>query len=542
MIRFFSKILVSVFFFASVASAQITQNAMENVETYFSEIHGVVVQVDGKNVLVDLGVYRKIVEGLKLNVFQDGEKIIHPITGKLLGVKKAGIGRLTVTEVHPEFSITEYEGEKMPQPEDQVGLILPVPIRVVLDNGTAEDDTIIKNMLLANPVLKLDNDNYTHTLQMQKTRDAMNYQVVQKDGGAIILSDTVARQYAAPTEGMAALGRTELPKGRFYSIAVGRIYKNDSKLYMLGVNDSNELYVLDMDNGYSIKEEIKFKYSELITVELADLDQDGVDEIFLNNTTRTGLKSMIIKDSGNGFATVATDLKWLFRSIRQPEIGGRKIVAQAVSNNGEYSGEIYNFVYANGTYAADKAIPGTLGKRVMGFSMIAQENGADDLLLNIGRGNSFFLSTFKKIEFTAPGYFGDTFHILLTGIKEEVRSARLDDEGEERMRYIEKRIYINPRIEIFDKDNFVIAQNDLMSRTFIDSQVFSSSTLHLFSYKNSLLRNTAKFENLEPVIADVWVYEKDGETYVAVLNSNNNWAFQFGKSSITLFSNAGMLN
>ena len=519
---------------APVWAQNLTQAAMKDVEAYFTDLHGIVIQVEGKTVLTDLGSWNKVIEGLHLNVFQDGERIVHPITGKVLGIKQSTVGSLTIQEVFPEYSSGVFTGSKLPNLTDQVGLSFPVKIRVLTDNTTEEDDGIIRNILLANSVMSQNNADYDYTLQIQKTRDVLNYQLIQKDG-TVIKSDSLARERIASAQasGVTALSRTELPKGRYYSIAIGRVYKNDNNNYLVGAADNGKIYILNIP-GFTVAEELKVKFNDLINVELADLDGDGVMEIFATNIHKNKVESKIIRDSGAGLREVST-VPWLFRSIRNPEDGSRRIVVQALGTDGDYSGEILSYVYEGGLYKTAEPIKGTLGKRLFGFSLMAQDSG-ENIMININKGSQLFLSTFRNIEYTAPGYFGDTFHVLVTNLRETVSATRMDENA--RTRNIEKRIYVHPRIEIYDTENFAVAQNSLASRVMVDTQVFTTSTVQLFSYKNNIMRTSVQYQNLSPVVADLWVYEDKGEKYIAALTSNNNWIFKIGRSYVTIYGAA----
>lgn len=530
--------LLSVFLFIFISAAAYAQNisqiAVQEVETYFAGLQGVVVESkSADSVILDLGANNKVLSGLQLKVYQDGEKIVHPITGKVLGVKLANVGTLTVTDVFPEYSVAKYTGDKLPLVADQVGLSVPVNIKVNFDNATAADQSIINNMLLANAILKEAEENADYTLSMQREKDVLNYQLTQNFDKTIVLSGTIVQPKAVASSGLNALNRVSLPKGRFVSIAAGRIYANDAKMYVVAASDNNRVYILDPENNFEIKEELG-KFSQLASVEVADLNKDGVDEIFVTNVYKSTATSAIYQHNGTSFAAIDDKLPYLFRSVRNPQDGTRRVICQKLSFDGEYSGEIFNFIYEDGMYQQGEALKGTLGKRILGFSTMKMQNSDEDLYINIGKGSVLTLSTFKRTEFSAPEHYGDTFHKLDIRSKTTTSTSRTF-ENPEITTTIEKMIDINPRIEIVDEKNYIVVENALYTRVFVASPVFSTSTIHMFSYSNGLMRSMAKYGNLDPVITDVWVYDQDDGTYIMMLTSSNSIGFSAGKSAITTF-------
>lgn len=527
-------IFLFIFICATAYAQNISQIAVQEVESYFANLQGVVVESSDKNsVILDLGANQKVLSGLQLKVYQDGEKIVHPITGKILGVKLANVGTLTVTDVFPSYSIASYSGDKLPAVADQVGLNVPVNLEVNFDNATEADKSIINNMLLANAVLKEVKENGDYALNMQREKDVLNYQLIQNIDKSIVLSGTIVQPKAVASSGLNALNRVMLPKGRFVSIAAGNIYKNDSKMYVVAASDNNRVYILDPENGYDIKEELG-KFSQLVSVEVVDLNKDGTDEIFVTNVYKSTPTSSIYQHNGSSFAVVEGNLPYIFRSVRNPAEGTRRVICQKLSFDGEYSGEIFNFVYENGVYQQGELLKGTLGKRILGFSTMKMQNSNEDLYINIGKGSVLTLSTFKRTEFSAPDFYGDTFHKLDIRSKTTTSTSRTF-ENPEITTIVEKMIDINPRIEIVDDKNFIIVENALYTRVFAMSPVFSTSTIHMYSYSNGLMRSMAQYGNLDPIITDVWVYDQDDGKYIMMLTSSNNIGFSAGKSSITTF-------
>ncbi|MBN2468624.1 MAG: hypothetical protein JXD19_10785 [Deltaproteobacteria bacterium] len=70
----------------------------------FPLIDGLVVRVNGKELFTDLGANRHLKKDMKFIVFREGEKICHPVTGKVLGCDNQVLGEATVVQVFEDLS------------------------------------------------------------------------------------------------------------------------------------------------------------------------------------------------------------------------------------------------------------------------------------------------------------------------------------------------------------------------------------------------------------------------------------------------------
>ncbi len=545
----FLALAALVFLSAAASAANITQEAFQDIENYLTGMEGIVVDADKEdNVLIDIGSGKKAVPGLKLTVFQEGEDIIHPVTGKVLGKKQGSTGTLTVAKVEPEFSIASFSGStpdnaagkdnkteasKLPVKSDKVGIQLPLKVTISFDNATDEDTQIAKSIVSASNIYKESDEAGAYKLALRRTGTVISYTLTQPDG-TVIFSGMVMQAPGPVADGLEPLFSTSLPKGRYVSIALGKIYRDDPKFYMAGIVD-DKIVTFDPSKSYAQVEEVRIKNSQLLNLETADLDGDGQDEIFITNVINgSEASSFVYKHDGKELKQIQKNIPWLFRSVRGAD-GSRRIIAQKLSNNGEYSGEIYYFKYAaGGKYVEDKPIKGTLGKYLFGFSVYQSEDKGE-LYLNIGRGSKFSISSFRKIEYNVPGYYGDTFHILPIREKKTSSGRASAPDTDAMAEYLDKLLFVNPRIEIVDAERFAIVQNELYTRVFSASPVFSESAILLYTYKYGILKKVGAATALQPIIADIWVYEDKGNRYLVALTSNNTWIFQTGASSITVY-------
>ncbi len=73
---------------------------------------GYVIQIDGKEIVVDLGSEAGLKEGDTLEVVEKGAQIIHPVTGEALDAPLKVIGELEVISTSPQMSICKRASRK----------------------------------------------------------------------------------------------------------------------------------------------------------------------------------------------------------------------------------------------------------------------------------------------------------------------------------------------------------------------------------------------------------------------------------------------
>jgi hypothetical protein len=73
---------------------------------------GYIIQINGKDIVVDLGAEEGLKKGDVLEVVQEQEQIIHPVTGEILPAPLKVIGKLKVVDASPRVSICKRKSGK----------------------------------------------------------------------------------------------------------------------------------------------------------------------------------------------------------------------------------------------------------------------------------------------------------------------------------------------------------------------------------------------------------------------------------------------
>lgn len=522
-------VCLMVFSAVSVWAQALGHVAMEDIENYFKSLDGVVVEVSSNDtLLVDIGSSKGAVEGLQLTIYNAGEPVVHPVSGKILGYKESTKGSLTIETVYEEYSIAKYTGTAAVG--ERVTVEKPVPVKFEFNGLNDEDRLVINTALKANMTVLNAGEAALYTIKIARAGRILSYEI-DRSGKAIFAGTALPQDAGGSKEGIIAMEGAELPKGRYMSIAVGNIRKDDNQKYMVAVQDDT-IDIFDI-NKFEKKESINTKLREIAAVEVADLDGDGVDEIFISNTSRGSYaQSAVFRHDGKNYVEVQKEIPWLFRSTKDVD-GRRRIIAQAITTDAEYAGEIFYVTYKNGKYEKGGNITGSVGKRLFGFGMTPDEK--DRMFIQIAKDGRLVLSTFKGNIYASTDNYGDTFAGIKPKAVRTAATANPDSDMQSPGATIEHTIYVNPRIEVLDGKHIVLVKNNLYTRMLQQSLVFSDSEIGVYKYEYSQLRKSMSVKDLDPVVVDIFVYEESGIYYLLALTTSNNLGLVKGASGITRY-------
>ncbi|NOX90694.1 MAG: hypothetical protein GXO77_16965 [Calditrichaeota bacterium] len=68
-------------------------------------IKGLVINTNGDNITIDLGSEKKIKKGMKCIVYREGDPIVHPVSGKVIGKMIKQVCEARIVDVFPNYSI-----------------------------------------------------------------------------------------------------------------------------------------------------------------------------------------------------------------------------------------------------------------------------------------------------------------------------------------------------------------------------------------------------------------------------------------------------
>jgi len=392
----------------------------ERISAAFPKVVGRIIGLEQERVLLDLGSKDQVIPGLELQVYREGQEFKHPYTGQVLGKLDRDVGRVRILEVQPNFSAAEViqqsEGTSVQQ-GDQVRVtsarvILALPNADVTDVAGANTRSVTRDLL--NALVKtgrfevMNDQRIRAALQEEKVAAPdqfsdsavlqalwkrlrvtavllaklslmekavqLNVQVLSTvRGDSITLASAevkgAAPKFASTGRGggsfaagesspridQIALRSQDVPfKGQAMAVAE---FTGDGTM-KLAISDGQGVYIYDLEKG-GIKQIWSLPGAatdDVIALDAADINKNGVAEIFVSNYTRSGLRSYVLEYRDGKFVKIWEDVQLHFRILEGPD-GAPQLYAQGSGDNKPFDGPVRKYAWQGNRYVAGEAVP-----------------------------------------------------------------------------------------------------------------------------------------------------------------------------------------
>ncbi len=206
-------------------------------------------------------------------------------------------------------------------------------------------------------------------------------------------------------------------KHALVSIAVGDLLGDQANVLVAISNKDLLVYRYSEGKLRQLAEIPAGKKDRFIWVSVADINQNGRDEIFVTNQKKlsgTQIKhsSFVLEWDGNQFATLARDVDYYVRVVRIPGEPVR-LLGQKSADDGTFLPEIYNLVWKNSNLIAEsrQSTPGSadIFNAAMG-DIIGQ--GQTETIMITKRGYLFLMDINGHSIWKSYDHFGSTENYL----------------------------------------------------------------------------------------------------------------------------------
>ncbi|MFH1725232.1 MAG: VCBS repeat-containing protein [Elusimicrobiota bacterium] len=335
-------------FGASAAAAKAAETTLK----------GYVVKVEGAKVYIDLGLSSGAARGQRFEVYREGEELRHPVTGDSLGPVIETVVSGSLLEVRETYSVGRIEnapGEAAPGLRARIDLLDAPPSEVPAAADAAPERPGKSGL---------------------RSSDARS-PFVAMEAVDIAVGDVDAD------------GEPEIMLADQRSVRVFSFWGSENTWKPLGTFEENTTGV------------------RLVSLEAADLDQDGRAEIFAtaHNKLFQNVESFVL-DWADGSLKKRTTLPWMVRSYQTagPE---RALAVQRLEADRSFpTSRVYGLEYVDGKYRRSKrSLKHKRLEWVYGFGLAPREDGA--LLLSYNHVNRIRIR-FPKGSWTSPETYGQT--------------------------------------------------------------------------------------------------------------------------------------
>ena len=297
---------------------------------------------------------------------------------------------------------------------------------------------------------------------------------------------------------------------------------------------SQGVHIYRSESGRFIKtkEIVGAKYHKYVAVDVADIQKNGIAEIFVTclNTTRKTLQSFVLEWDGSKFAHVARDENWYFRVLHRPE-QGYMLIGQKMGISDLFLGGVYELTWSGNRYEAQNRISLPKETTVFGFAIgdILNDGGESFVTLDDQDRLRLFTSAGKR-EWKSQDRFGGSENYIDIGSAEKEREF-------ERI-YLPHRIFVTDLNQDGKTEVVVVKNHSFSSRLFKRYRRYSGGQFESLSWDGLGLAENWHTREVSGYICDYAIgdIDNDGQPKLVVaIVSKRESVGRKAKSSIIIY-------
>jgi TolB-like protein len=283
------------------------------------------------------------------------------------------------------------------------------------------------------------------------------------------------------------------------------------------IDSSNVMIYQKNDKDFKLMQKIPGQsYDNYLSVDVADINQNGTKEIIVTNLTGTTLESFILELRDGKFVPVASKLPWFLRVIETSS--GQKLLGQLRGFDKPFDTPIFEIVWEDGKYKKGKRMKIPEGLSVYGLILDTLGIGTSEKILALDEDDYLTiyeqtdkplakLQTFggnKERIWKSDDVFGGSNNVIDTAMQT----------GPDRP---DKNTYINLRILTYDfkndgKKEIIIVKNlSSVGRVFRNVKAFSSSEVYDLEWDGLGLLENWKTKKINGYVADYQFKDIDND-------------------------------
>ena len=248
-----------------------------------------------------------------------------------------------------------------------------------------------------------------------------------------------------------------------------------------------------------------------LSIDVADINGNGVAEIFVTNMVNKGLESFVIEFREGAFVKIVTNAKWFFRVIQGT--GDPALVGQKMGSDGKFYGTVNRLVWEEDRYAQADPIPLPRKAIVCGFNLIDIDGRGEAEVVFIDNDDNIQVFPMKGDRlWISEEYFGGTQNLLVSR-PEGLKTAAPD---------IEEILYLQPRLLALNRGarpEVIVIKNISGSKRLLGrSKFFSNSEIHGLVWDGLGLSEKWRTKKIHAYTADFQIkdIDNDGENELVV--------------------------
>ncbi|OPY14421.1 MAG: FG-GAP repeat protein [Syntrophus sp. PtaB.Bin001] len=303
----------------------------------------------------------------------------------------------------------------------------------------------------------------------------------------------------------------------FRGMSIGDV--NGDKLQEVVAIDLNNVYIYQK-KGNEFKEIQKIKgnaYDSYLSVDVADINQNGIAEIFVSSINRNTLDSFVIEFKDGKYQTIAKDLR-LFLRVIEPSVTAPQLLGQNHGINNPFDSPIYEVIWDGNQYKPANKMKIPQGLSIFGLTIDDLGMGGSDKIIALDDYD--YIRIFQQTDkpLTKLLVFGGSDEQIYKS--EDVfggSNTYIEDQVNPYSDAEKKRTYINLRILTYDinkdgKKEIILVKNlSSVGRVFKNVKLFTASEVYNLEWDGLGLLENWKTRKINGYVADYQFKDIDND-------------------------------
>jgi TolB-like protein len=202
-------------------------------------------------------------------------------------------------------------------------------------------------------------------------------------------------------------------KHLFNGIALGDVDKDGKVETVILTPQSVLFFRKDQERFFQVLEYTEGGQGYNIAIDVADINGNGVPEIFVTSMTptRKGLSSFVLEHDGKAYRKIVENAPWYFRVCHLPD-RGRILLGQESRMGSPHSNRVFEMLWRSGRYEPETPVNVSIALNVLGLTIADVMDGHKETVVAYDREDRIrvFEPSGKEEWKSADKYGGSTLY------------------------------------------------------------------------------------------------------------------------------------
>lgn len=304
--------------------------------------------------------------------------------------------------------------------------------------------------------------------------------------------------------------RSQLFETEIWGMDIGDVNGDKENEIVMIETHSLNIYKKATNNLELIKRLEGPFYEKYLNVDVADINKNGIDEIFVTCIKEEFLESFIVEfdQEKKEYRRIVSKIPWFLKVIDLPG-EGLILLGQKTGTDQAFSGDIYKLTYKNGKVVPEQRYYLPRGVNLYGFNQIDLEKTGEQDILYIDENEYLrVVSTSGELKWKSDEPYGGS---------DKYFERNFDKEASSEKNISKKKIYVQPRILVKDTNNdnekeVIIGRNESQTgRIFKDTRFYNRSEIQNLIWNGISFVENWRTKKIDGYLSDFQIKDVDND-------------------------------